>query len=186
MILDMEYILKDTENGAEAEFFTSVDIKENNGTVTFSFVCKHSKYFCPYEGQYNMLHCEGDVCEVFIGSDPERREYFEMELSPKNDLMLARIRYNGDDEQGIPILDIGYVDDSFVKTEASVTDDGYTCKMTFALKDIMTGDGEIFFNCYRIETDGGTPDRTLLALSPTMRRRFHTPKYYLRLEEYIK
>ena len=182
----MEYILKNTADGSAAEYKTSVTVTEQAGKVTFSFVCENSKYFCPYEGQYNKLHCDGDVCEVFIGSDPERREYYEMELSPKNDLMLAKIRYNGDDEQGIPILDIDYVDESFVKTEAEMTDNGYACKMTFDLKDIMTGDGDIFFNCYRIETEGGTPDRHLFALSPTMRRRFHTPKYYLSLKDYLE
>ena len=181
----MKYKLRETATASEAEFPTEVEITEKDGRITFSFTCEGSKHFCPYKGEYNRLHCDGDVCEVFIGSDPERKEYYEMELSPNNDLMLAKIRYSGDDEDGVPILDIGYVDECFVKTEATVTENGYVCSLTFDLKDVMTGDGEMFFNCYRIETQGGTPNRRLFALSPTMRRRFHTPKYYVQLNDYI-
>ena len=181
----MIYELKETEKAGKAEYKTTVDISENDGILTFSFECEHTKCFCPFEGKYNELHCDGDVCEIFIGSDPTRNTYYEMELSPKGDLMLAKMRYNGDDEQGIPILDLDYVADNFVKTSASLTENGYKCSMTFAIKDILTGEGDVFFNCYRIETDGGTPNRHLFALNPTMRRRFHTPQYYVNLKDYI-
>lgn len=181
----MVYELRETATGEKPEFFTSVDIKERDGVMTFDFVCEHTKCFCPFEGKYNELHSEGDVCEVFIGSDPNRREYYEMELSPKGDFMLARMRYNGDDEAGVPILDLDYVPECFVKTSAALTENGYVCSMSFAIKDILTGDGEVFFGCFRIETDGGTPNRRLSALNPTMRRRFHTPKYFLSLKDFI-
>ena len=181
----MIYELKETEKGGKADYPTAVEILEKDGILTFNFTCEHTKCFCPFEGKYNELHSDGDVCEIFIGSDPERFEYYEMELSPKGDFMLARMRYNGDDEQGIPILDLNYVDECFVKTSASLTENGYVCSMEFAIKDILTGDGDIFFNCYRIETDGGTPNRHLFALNPTMRRRFHTPKYYVSLKDFI-
>ena len=108
-----------------------------------------------------------------------------MEISPNGDLMLARITYNGDDENGIPILDIDYVPKSFVKVIAEAKGNAYSCSLEFSLNDIMTGDGEIFFNCYRIDTEGGTPDRHLFALNPTRRRRFHTPKYYLSLKDFV-
>ena len=182
----MKMKLRETESAGEAEYLTYVTVTEKDGRVTFDFECEHTSYFCPYEGKYNELHCEGDVCEVFIGSDPERREYYEMEISPKNDLFLAKIRYNGDDEAGVPILDIDYIPESFVKTSAVITEKGYNCSLSFELADIMSGNGEIFFNCYRIDTDGGTPDRHLFALNPTMRRRFHTPKYYLSLKDHLE
>lgn len=181
----MKYDLKETETGGAPEFATTVDITESNGTIKFSFECEHTKCFCPFEGKYNELHSVGDVCEVFIGSDPTRTTYYEMELSPKGDFMLAKMRYNGDDEQGVPILDIGYVDDCFVQTSARLTEKGYECTMEFDIKDILCGEGEVFFNCFRIETDGGTTNRRLSALNPTRRRRFHTPKYYISLKDYI-
>ena len=61
-------------------------------------------------------------------------------------------------------------------------------KLIIKIRDILTGDGEVFFNAYRIDTDGGNfigEDMFLLALNPTMRGKFHTPNYYLPLKNYI-
>ena len=182
----MKAYLKESDTEKAACYPTSVDVTVENGRATFVFECESTECFCPHEGEYNAFHCEGDVCEVFIGTDPERLEYYEIELSPKNDLFVAKIRYNGDDENGIPILDTYYVEESFVTSYVTLTENGYIGSIGLALDDIKTGDGSVFFNCYRIETDGGTPDKHLFALSPTKRRRFHTPKYYLDLEKFLK
>ena len=47
-------------------------------------------------------------------------------------------------------------------------------------------DGEIYFNAYRLETDGGEMDKHLFAMNPTMRHKFHTPEYYVYLKDYVK
>ena len=55
----------------------------------------------------------------------------------------------------------------------------------FDLKNIRSGDGEIYFNAYRIETDGGEPEKHLFALNPTMQPKFHVPSKFLWLKDYI-
>ena len=50
---------------------------------------------------------------------------------------------------------------------------------------INTGDGEIYFNAYRIETDGGEPEKHLCALNPTMQGRFHVPGKFVWLNDFI-
>lgn len=102
----MIYDLKECSTGDNACYNTTVEITEKNGAVTFKFVAENTKYYSPYHG-YNKVHSlGGDVVEVFIGSDSERINYYEIELSPENELMLAKIRYNGDDSFGKPVLDL--------------------------------------------------------------------------------
>ena len=47
------------------------------------------------------------------------------------------------------------------------------------------GNGEIYFNAYRLDTDGEVTEKHLFALFPTMQRKFHVPKYYQYLKEYV-
>lgn len=180
----MTYQLKDNRTGGAACYPTALEITEENGVLTFRFTAEHSSRFCIYEG-YNKLHCEGDVCEVFIGSDPERKTYYEIEISPKNDLMLAKITYGGTEPDGEPILGLEYIDDCFLESAVECTDTGYTAVIRLKKEDIRTGGGEIFFNAYRIETDGGETDKHLFALCPTMRSKFHVPPYYARLKDFV-
>ena len=181
----MMYELKDNRTGEKAPRPTTVEITEKDGEVTFFFRAEDSKRFCAHEG-YNAMHCEGDVCEVFIGTDPARKVYYEIEISPRGEIFLAKVTYGGADSEGIPILQQDYVEENFLHTAVTETETGYTAEIRLALKDIRTGDGEIFFNVYRIETDGGESDKHLIALRPTMRSRFHVPPYYGLLREYLK
>lgn len=182
----MVYELKDNRTGEKAPRSTTVEITEKDGEVTFFFRAEASKCFCAHEG-YNAMHCEGDVCEVFIGTDPERKVYYEIEISPRGEIFLAKVTYGGADSEGIPILQLDYVDadKNFLTTAVTGTETGYTAEIRLRLEDIRTGDGEIFFNAYRIETDGGEPDKHLIALRPTKRSRFHVPPYYGLLREYL-
>ncbi|MBR2722648.1 MAG: hypothetical protein IKB75_07745 [Clostridia bacterium] len=181
----MIHPLKDSRTGKEAIYPTTVDITVGDGIITFLFEAKHSDFYCPYHGQYNALHSEGDVCEVFIGSSEDHLSYYEMEISPKGDLMLGKMRYRGEDGENGPIMDLDFVDDCFVTGHAELTEDGYRASFTFPLSAIKTGDGPIYFNAYRIDTDGGEMDKHLFALSPTMRPWFHTPTYFVNLEDYL-
>lgn len=183
----MVYELKKCRTGEiETERKTTVEITEKNGILTFHFVCENCKFYCPYEN-YNDIHSRGDICEILIGSDLDRKTYYEIEISPKNKLMLAKMTYKGENEKG-PVLGIDFVKEPFVKTEVSLFEGGYELTATFPKEAIKTGDGEIFFNAYRIDTDGGKflkEEMYLLALNPTMRGKFHTPKYFLPLKEYV-
>ncbi len=180
----MLYELKNCRDGSQGTYRTTVDISENNGIVTFKFDAVNTSFYCPHSG-YNKIHSEGDACEVLIGSDPERKTYYEIEISPKNDLMVAEMVNHGFDENNEPILDIHFVENCFVKSEVSINENGYTATVSFEKDKILSGDGEIYFNAYRLETDGGEMDKHLFALIPTMLPKFHSPKHFVFLKDYI-
>lgn len=181
----MIYELKNCRDGSPATYQTTVEITEKDNIVTFDFVASHSSFYCPHDG-YNKIHSEGDACEVLIGSDPARRVYYEIEISAKGDLMLAEMVNHGVDEKNEPILDIHFVDDCFLKSQVTRMEDGYRATVSFDKRNILSGDGEIYFNAYRLETDGGEMDKHLFALIPTKRPKFHAPDYFVWLNDYLK
>ena len=185
----MKYELKDCRTGKrEKERCTTVEITEKEGIVTFVFTAEKCRYYCPYQKQYNRLHSEGDACEILIGSDPLRKDYYEIEISAENGVMIAKMRYNGEERNGEKILlDIDFEKESFVTSQVIRRNGGYEATVAFPLEKIRTGNGEIFFNAYRIDTHGGkylVDDELLYALNPTMRNRFHTPSAFVWLEDY--
>ncbi len=184
----MIYPLKDCRTGKnETQRKSTVEITEKDGVVTFVFTAENCKYWCPFN-KYNDIHSEGDICEILIGTDPERKQYYEIEISPYNGLMLAKMTYKGEDEKG-PILEIGFVEKPFVETQVLIRNNGYVATVKVPLKDINTGKGEVYFNAYRIDTDGGKyieNEQLLYALNPTMRGKFHTPDKFVWLKDYIK
>ncbi len=52
----------------------------------------------------------GDAVEILIGTDPERKTYYELEVNPNNDKMLAQMTYMGVSEKGV-ILKINLVEE---------------------------------------------------------------------------
>lgn len=178
-------LLKNCESGEKAVYNTHLTVTRNEKTVSFKFVCENSKLFCAHKG-YNKFHCDGDVCEIFIGSDNERKSYYEIELSPANDLLLGKITFSGwNAEENKPILELKYVDDCFVKSTVKPIENGYEATITINTDDVKTGEGKIFFNAFRIETDGGETEKHLFALSPTMRRKFHVPEKFVYLDDLV-
>jgi hypothetical protein len=180
----MLYELRDCRNGGAAVYGTRVNITDEGETLFFEFECEHSSYYCPQKG-YNKLHAEGDICEILIGSDPLRRVYYEIEINPNGDMLLAKMHNLGDGENFATLLDIGFVDDCFVCGVAEKTDFGYTASLRFKKSDVMTGDGELYFNAYRHDTDGEETDRHLIALVPTMQPRFHVPEKFVYVKDYV-
>ena len=70
--------------------------------------------------------------------------------------------------------------------EADVTDykNGYSVEIR--TPDAAIGvkeNGEVVFNAYRIETEGGEPDKNLLALSPTLCGTFHMPQFFIDIDK---
>lgn len=181
----MLYELKNCRNGQAAPYKTTVDITRTGNRITFVFTAENTRYYCPHSG-YNKIHSEGDACEVLIGSDPERKTYFEIEISPKNDLMLAKMVNHGMDEKNEPILDIHFIEDCFLESQVTLTDTGYIASVSFDETHVMGDGGEVYFNAYRLETDGGEMDKHLFALFPTMRHKFHVPEYFQFLKDYVK
>lgn len=182
----MTHKLKNCRNGETAIYNTTVEIKEEEGMLTFLFTAENTTYYCPCSG-YNAIHSRGDAFEILIGSHPERKEYYEIEVSPKNELMIAKMVYGGEDatNDNEPILDMTLIDDCFVSSKVTITENGYNAELCFKKDKVKTGDGEFFFNAYRLETDGEYKSKHLFALNPTMRGRFHVPKYYVALKDYV-
>ena len=104
----MIYALKNCRNSETAQYKTTVEITEKNEILTFKFIAEHCQYYCPHS-KYNDIHSEGDACEILIGSDPNRKVYYEIEISPDNVLMIAEMTYLGVDENNDPILHINFV-----------------------------------------------------------------------------
>jgi hypothetical protein len=77
--------------------------------------------------------------------------------------MIAKIINKGRDENNFPVLDINFIEDCFVKSNVEKTDNGYIAEVEFELKNIMSGDGDVYFNVYRLETDGGEMEKYLFA-----------------------
>lgn len=179
----MLYELKNCRNGGQAVYPTTVDITEENNIVTFRFTAAHSSFYCPHQG-YNCIHSEGDACEVLIGSDPARKVYYEIEISANGDMMLAEMTNRGDDEKGEPILDIHFIDDCFVSGRVEKNGDGYIASVSLDKRHVMKHGSSIYFNAYRLETDGGEMDKHLFALIPTMKHKFHVPVFFAPLSEY--
>ena len=180
----MIYELKNCRTGEKGAYTSTVDITEKDGELSFFFHSENTEYFCPHDF-YNGIHSDGDACEVLIGTDPERRVYYEIEISAEGLLMLAKMTNRGIDKDGEIILDIGFVDEPFVKTEYVKTENGYDARITFKIDDIRTGEGEVYFNAFRLETDGGEHDKHLFALNPTLVPKFHMTDKFLWLKDYV-
>ena len=185
----MVYELKDCRTGArETKRKTTVEISVKDGIADFVFTAENCKFYCPY-GEYNAIHSDGDACEVLIATDPNRKVYYEIELSPLGGLMTAKMTNNGDTpDKSDVLLDIDFVQEPFVETKVERRGNGYVAEMRFSLKNIYTGEGKIYFNAYRLDTDGGKclkEKQLLFALNPTMRNKFHVPSKFLMLEDYL-
>jgi hypothetical protein len=181
----MLYELKNCRNGESAPYKSTVDISEKDGKLRFFFTAEHSSFYCPFD-KYNEIHSAGDACEVLIGTDPDRRFYYEIEISAKGDLMLALMENTGLDENGNPVALCNFIDDCWLETKVEKYKDGYTAEVIFDKERVMTHGDKIFFNAYRIETDGGENDKHLIALSPTFVPKFHMPAYFKWLDDYTK
>lgn len=181
----MKYLLKNCRNGESAIYKSTVEIKEEGELLHFNFYAENCKFYTPYKN-YNDIHSEGDAFEILIGTDPERKVYYEIEINPNNVLMIAKMTNCGLDEEGNPKLIIDFVKDCFVKSTVTKTENSYMADLTFDKKMIHTGNGDIYFNAFRLETDGGEMEKHLFALFPTMKPKFHVPKYFEFISKYSK
>ena len=178
----MKYILKENYTGGEAIYKTSVDITEKDGVLNFYFEAENSRCYCPYK-KYNEELFEGDVCEVFIGSDEKGQVYYEIVLSPEGTLFLSRVTDRGNKDFD---LDNVSEENCFVSYRAGRTDNGYFARLSFPLESIATGGGDIVFNAFRIDTDGEYPEKHLFALNPTFCDTFHHAPSLVKLKDYLK
>ena len=140
------------------------------------FFCKDSMFYCA-GNTYNSYIFEGDVCEAFICTDGSRKHYYEIEVAPNNCVFLMKITNNGD-----PEVELEPIDECFVESSVVKNGNDYVCKFTVPLDKIgYDKEKGILFNAFRIETDGGTTDKHLIAWQPACANTFHRPDFFVKL-----
>lgn len=182
----MKYLLKNNRDGSPAVYKTTLCVSQDERYIYFDFVAEHSDYYCPY-GNYNDIHSCGDAVEVLIGTDPTRQTYFELEVNPDNAEMLAKMTVTELDDDGAAKLNIEFVDekDCFFTSSTVKTPDGYIARIVVDKVRLNMPVEQIYFNAYRLETDGGEMEKHLFALNPTMCGKFHVPTRYVMLSDYL-
>lgn len=182
----MKYLLKNNRDGQKAVYKTSVDVTQNQRYINFTFDAENTQYYCPFDN-YNDIHSCGDAVEVLIGTDPTRKTYYELEVNPNNVKMLAKMTVTELDDEGAAKLKIEFVDekDCFFTSSTAKTPDGYIACIVIDKAGLNMPLDKIYFNAYRLETDGGEMEKHLFALNPTMCGKFHVPTRYVMLSDYL-
>ena len=173
--------LLNSRNGSKLDFLTTVAISETETQYVFSFFAENSKFYCPYEN-YNEDHWEGDVCEIFIGDRRDLSHYYEIEVSPKGGLFLARIFNPGNPD----LIEVDLIENDMVVHCAEIVGSDYRVEIKINKAKLNIPVEEIVFNAFRIETDGGETNKHLIALSPTMYDdQFHVTEAFVPLRKYL-
>ncbi len=179
----MDYQLRNCRTGEKAVYRVLLRTFEEAKRLHFCFTVEHSHCYCPHDG-YNEDHFEGDVCEVFIGPGAAPRIYYEMEVTPRGDLFLAQITWQGVDETGKPQVLRRKVPRSgcFVSGQAKAEKGGYTAEIVVDRDALCPCADPLFFNAFCIETDGGEMEKHLFACNPTGKGAFHVPERFIPLD----
>ncbi len=170
----MKCELKNTYTGEQTPFKTVLEYGRYEGGTYFNFDCENSALFSAYDKDNEPIY-KGDVVELFICTSGDRRKYYEIEVAPNGTTFFAKIL----NENGLhaEMLDRAF-DSKVIKI-----DGGYRVEIRIPDKAICLNlHGETVFNAYRIETEGGTPEKNLLALNPTLCGSFHMPQFFIPLD----
>lgn len=172
----MKAFLKDNRTGEDTPFKTEIEYERRENGLFFAFDCENSKLFSAYDEDNAPIY-KGDVAEVFICTCGDRHKYFELEVAPNGKVFFAKIL----NKDGIHIE---LLNPKSIKAEAFLRENGYSVNM-FVPNEVIGVKkfGEVVFNAYRIETEGGEPDKNLLALSPTLCGTFHMPQFFIDIDK---
>ena len=165
------------------ELETTVEIVMTETDLSFEFFCKKSQFFSAGD-TYNAPLFDGDVCEAFICTSGNIKDYYEIEVAPNGCIFLYKmhnIERGVCDETPVPLSE------NFVKSEVERFGDDYRLKFSMSLDKIgYDPKVGILFNAFRIETEGGHTDMHLMSFNPTMCETFHCPEYFVKLDENLK
>lgn len=167
--------LKDSRTGEETLFKTKLEYFREEDKLIFKFDCENSMLFSAYD-KFNEPIYEGDVVEVFVCVGGDRRKYYEFELAPNGTAFFAQITndVNGLNEKMLP---------KAFETKVITRENGYYAEIIIPNEAVGASNfSEIVFNAYRIETEGGIPEKNLLALNPTLCGTFHMPQFFVELD----
>lgn len=177
------YELKNNVTGEPIpEFATTLDVTMTEKELIFEFYCKNSKYFSACD-VYNGPLFDGDVCEAFICTGNDITRYYEIEVAPNGCMFLEKITNKMNPEEPNDVIEEP-VEDCFITSRIELIDGGdYKCTFNVPLDKIGYDKNiGIRFNAYRIETEGGIPEKNLFALNPTKKYRFHCPESFIELK----
>ncbi len=177
-MLKKRYELKENNTGKiMPEFKTVVDVVMTETHITFEFDCKNSQFFSAHD-KYNAPIWEGDVCEAFICTDGKRDWYYEVEIAPNNTVFLKHMN-----NKGCGIFDEYEIEENFVTSEVKIEGNDYKVKFSVPLDKIGYDKNRgIAINLFRIETEGGIPEKNLLAMNPTLMPTFHNKDFLVELK----
>ena len=168
--------LRNYRTGDPTKRPTECEITMTETHLTFEFFCKDSKFYCA-GNTYNSDIFEGDVCEAFICTDGSRKHYYEIEVAPNNCVFLMKITNNGGED-----IELEPIEECFVESSVVKNGNDYVCKFTVPLDKIgYDKEKGILFNAFRIETEGGTTDKFLIAWQPACDNTFHRPDFFVKL-----
>ncbi len=159
-------LLKNNLNGLEAIYQTDVDVKISGDYLIAIFICHHPSNFS-YSDKYNDdIYC-GDVVELFLQTN-QPNQYYEIEVSPNNTHFIALITNDGHSFSGQKITE------DFVISNSNIIDGIWYCYIKIPLDKINNSKEKgIYYNAFRIDTDGGERDKHLFSLFPTKCGSFH-------------
>ncbi len=181
----MKYKLKNSRTGQEIpEFNTEVNVTFTEKEVVFEFYCENSKLYSA-SNIYNDSIYRGDVCEVFICTNEDRKTYYEVEIAPNGTEFLYKMTYQGfNKEKDEPILIAEPIAESFLNSKVEVCGNNYKVKFSVPLEKVWYDKKRgVILNIFRIETEGGYTDKNLLALSPTLCDKFHHPEFFVEINK---
>ena len=177
-MLKKRYELKENLTGKSVpEFKTVVDVTLTETDIIFEFDCKNSQFYSAYD-KYNQPIWEGDVCEAFLCTNTKKDWYYEVEIAPNNTVFLKHMN-----NKGLGIIDEYEIEENFVKSEVKLLGNDYKVKFSVPLEKIgYDKNVGLFINIFRIETEGGIPEKNLLSMNPTLSPTFHDNRCFVELK----
>ena len=172
---DKIFTLKENRTGNKACYSTCLTVSVMKKRIVFNFLAESSSLFAPYSG-YNEPLFDGDVCEIFIG---DKANYYEIEVAPNGAVLFAKITNYGNGGFSTKLLPLAEKEKLLV-TSARVFG-GY--EVTIEIERSAFEDKNVFFNAFRIDTDGGEKaEKHLFSVFPTLRNSFHLSEVFEKLE----
>ena len=163
-------LLKDI-NGGKPKFVTEFIHSSNQNYLIFQFKALNSS-LTSFSNVYNDDIWRGDVCEVFL-ADGKVNTYYEVEVAPNETLFFGKIHF---EEDGTRVLT--KLDNPGVSAKVYTYEDSYEVYLVVP-KSLFKN--EIYFNAFRLETEGLEQEKNKFALFPTYCETFHKPESFQKL-----
>ena len=169
--------LKNNRTGEKTPFKTTLRYSMKGEMLAFFFDCEKSECFSAYSDDNEPIYL-GDVAELFLGVGENPQKYFEIEVAPNGAVFFAEITNDGDEKK------VKFLPTDTITAETERTESGY--KVSVFVPERIFGNlkgRKIYFNAFRIETEGGETEKNLIALNPTLNDTFHVPDKFIRFDE---